>query len=1429
MLIPRVSSFGLILAAGFAATLAHGANLVVTTTADAGPGSLRDAINTANGNGEADTITFAPALADQTIAPTTALPLLQTPQITIDGDLDDDCVPDINLSGASVVPPGLQAGLGISNLGSGAIVRGLAIHSFANVAISLGSTASGATLSCNHFGTNTLGVESLPNGTTTLGHISVGTSGHTIGPGNLVANSRGVGLRVVESALLPTSDFDFVGLPSDSAPRVYANLSFNDNCSAWVGDGFTPLDGNGRPFRDNFGMRLRGRITVGATGNYDFNFAGIDDQARLKVDGAVVGAPVITGMSATRSAALTAGPHTIEIAFREAAGAARLTPAISGPGSVALTSDDQSFCAPPSQPGLCAELFQLRIPSTGNRITRNRFRDNAGAGIALGLCTNTNDVGDADTGPNELMNSPVITGIANGAGGELLVTGTAPANSTVELFQAAIDPSGFGEGDAFLGQATASAGGNFAVSASAAPGGAVTATATNAGNNTSEFGRNFAYSTGATGLYAKALSTTSIELAWKDPNLGETGFRIERSADGASFTPAATLGANATSHVDGTLAPNTLYHYRVVATRPAGDAPASNRATASTFPATAAKVCFDRIPRDVAFTTGPSVAFDGTAWGVAYAERAAGRDNLDLKFQRYEPTTLAPLGPQVTISDADMNASGARLVFNGQRYGALWTEFMRGAAGEPASGAQNFALLEADGTIVRRGVRVSFPRPLLSITQLAWDGTHWGVFGIVSTTDTAVAALGDIMFVRMTEQGTALGPAIPLAATADLSESRVAVEWSAQRGQYGIAFVRGRNNDYQWLFQRFTASGTPVDANPVVLDAVSFAAGEFGLASLDVAYDGSDWAIAYARDDPSNEVETAVFLRRVDGDSGTLLGPATRLSDDAADASDLSFLMTKPGGGFAAFTRSSGLNFVVQLARMQATAAGARDGTRIFVTPDDGQSRGFANVAANGSEFLAVYGINGGTLPSEIFAVRIAADGATPPQAPVALTSGHPAADIPRNPQHVANLSDGFVAVWVDGAGNALRINARIYNGTGQAVSSLTPLTSTSTRGVLGLASVGNSFALAWKNAASDVIFARYNASGGTLVAERTIAAATGAGAPVALGWDGESYGLFWVSSTGSRFQRVAPDGTAIGNSVVVPRGPDGSGQVAWLGDGWALTTRSASQIGDIDYIRIDPTGVLLDGPVQVTSGFGGAPRTAQAHRMHFDGRNLGLIWSQWKGFDPPSEDIQFTVLERDGSKAFAEVPVVASGFSDTQARIYPVGASFRVLANGGGFGSGLREVDVTPLGVVLPGARFVSNRPSAIGPAAVAHNGATTGIFSFPSDTQHLHFHTEACLADASPPPCPVLTAQLANGEIQTSWGAVSDAESSVIRYHLYRDSEQLAEVDADQLAFTDRGWERGATHAYELRALNGAFRESAACAVVQVGTDAIFANGYE
>ena len=64
---------------------ASAATFTVTSTADSGPGSLRQAILDANANAGTDTIAFAiPGAGVHTISPVTALPNITQP-VTIDG------------------------------------------------------------------------------------------------------------------------------------------------------------------------------------------------------------------------------------------------------------------------------------------------------------------------------------------------------------------------------------------------------------------------------------------------------------------------------------------------------------------------------------------------------------------------------------------------------------------------------------------------------------------------------------------------------------------------------------------------------------------------------------------------------------------------------------------------------------------------------------------------------------------------------------------------------------------------------------------------------------------------------------------------------------------------------------------------------------------------------------------------------------------------------------------------------------------------------------------------------------------------------------------------------------------------------------------------------------------------------------------------
>lgn len=87
-------------------------------------------------------------------------------------------------------------------------------------------------------------------------------------------------------------------------------------------------------------------------------------------------------------------------------------------------------------------------------------------------------------------------------------------------------------------------------------------------------------------LTANAVSTSQINLAWTDSANNETGFRIERSLNGSSFTEITTVGANVSSFNNTGLAASTNYFYRVRATNSGGNSAYSNTASATTQTAT---------------------------------------------------------------------------------------------------------------------------------------------------------------------------------------------------------------------------------------------------------------------------------------------------------------------------------------------------------------------------------------------------------------------------------------------------------------------------------------------------------------------------------------------------------------------------------------------------------------------------------------------------------------------------------------------------------------------------------------------------------------------------------------------------------------------------------------------------------------------------
>lgn len=141
---------------------------------------------------------------------------------------------------------------------------------------------------------------------------------------------------------------------------------------------------------------------------------------------------------------------------------------------------------------------------SGISILSNSIHSNGGLGIDLGpVGVTANDPLDADPGPNELQNFPILDWVTN-ANGQTLVKGSlsssAGATFRIQFFaNAAPDPSGHGEGERFLGEMDVTTDANGAVAftlplnAAVTAGEFVTATATllfngTIPNGTSEFG-----------------------------------------------------------------------------------------------------------------------------------------------------------------------------------------------------------------------------------------------------------------------------------------------------------------------------------------------------------------------------------------------------------------------------------------------------------------------------------------------------------------------------------------------------------------------------------------------------------------------------------------------------------------------------------------------------------------------------------------------------------------------------------------------------------------------------------------------------------------------------------------------------------------------------------------------------------------------------
>jgi hypothetical protein len=328
-----------------------------------------------------------------------------------------------------------------------------------------GATATGNLVQGNYIGTDVTGSVALGNANRGVEVIN-SASGNTVGgttaaAANLIAGNHGEGVLLSSGATANLVEGNQVGTDATGTQGLgnYFDGVLITNASGNTIGGSQTGAGNLIAANGGNGIALSGS---GATGNVlGGNLIGTDASGSNPLENA--GAGVALATAAHNTIGGTAGAAN-RIAFNGGAGVA-IT------GSAAI----------------------------GNRINGDAIFSNTGLGIDLNNDGVTpNDVGDGDTGPNRLQNFPVLTTVTSTATSTTIqgtLNSRAGTKFLLQFFaSAAADPSGFGEGQTFLGAASikTGAGGNasFKITLSTPlPAGqsVVTATATDPSGNTSEF------------------------------------------------------------------------------------------------------------------------------------------------------------------------------------------------------------------------------------------------------------------------------------------------------------------------------------------------------------------------------------------------------------------------------------------------------------------------------------------------------------------------------------------------------------------------------------------------------------------------------------------------------------------------------------------------------------------------------------------------------------------------------------------------------------------------------------------------------------------------------------------------------------------------------------------------------------------------------
>jgi hypothetical protein len=158
-----------------------------------------------------------------------------------------------------------------------------------------------------------------------------------------------------------------------------------------------------------------------------------------------------------------------------------------------------------------------------------------------------------------------------------------------------------------------------------------------------------------TGLVAATLAYDRVGLAWTDNSTDESGFSLERSADGVAYQAIASLGADATAFTDVSVDPATRYYYRVRGWNGAGASGWSVASATTPSPPPPPPAA----PSNVAALDGgngtASVSWSAVAGATSFDVR---RETWNARKKRWERATIVASVDSAMLAITDGSGAG---------------------------------------------------------------------------------------------------------------------------------------------------------------------------------------------------------------------------------------------------------------------------------------------------------------------------------------------------------------------------------------------------------------------------------------------------------------------------------------------------------------------------------------------------------------------------------------------------------------------------------------------------------------------------------------------------------------------------------------------------------------------------------------------------